>query len=78
MSIVATFTPASCRAVLAFCILHFAFLMSPSLEALITLQHLETQIAEAKAVMAGQPQRLADADARLNDRARRSRPRRSG
>lgn len=41
--------------------------MSPSLESLIKLQHLETQIAEAKAVMAGHPQRLAAADARLHD-----------
>lgn len=41
--------------------------MSPSLESLIKLQHLETQIAEAKAVMAGHPQRLAAADTRLHD-----------
>jgi predicted nucleic acid-binding Zn-ribbon protein len=39
--------------------------MSPSLDALIKLQHLETQIAEAKSVIAAHPQRLADADARL-------------
>jgi predicted nucleic acid-binding Zn-ribbon protein len=32
---------------------------------LIKLQHLETQIAEAKSVIAAHPQRLADADARL-------------
>jgi predicted nucleic acid-binding Zn-ribbon protein len=42
------------------------FLMSPALESLIKLQHLETQIAEAKAVIAGHPARLAEADARLN------------
>jgi predicted nucleic acid-binding Zn-ribbon protein len=41
--------------------------MSPSLESLITLQHLETQIAEAKAAIAAHPQRLADADARLSE-----------
>jgi uncharacterized protein len=41
--------------------------MSPALESLIKLQHLETQIAEAKAVMAAHPQRLADADARLSE-----------
>ena len=40
--------------------------MSPSLEALIKLQHLDTQIAEAKAVIAAHPQRLAAADARLS------------
>ena len=38
--------------------------MSPALESLIKLQHLETQIAEAKAIMAGHPQRLAEADER--------------
>jgi len=41
--------------------------MSPSLESLIRLQHLEAQIAEAKAIAAAQPQRLADADARLGE-----------
>ena len=41
--------------------------MSPALESLIKLQHLETQIAEAKVVIAAHPQRLADADARLNE-----------
>jgi predicted nucleic acid-binding Zn-ribbon protein len=41
--------------------------MSPSLESLIKLQHLETQIAEAKAVIAAHPQQLAAADVRLND-----------
>jgi len=41
--------------------------MSPSLDSLVRLQHLETQIAEAKAVMAAHPQRLAAADTRLND-----------
>ena len=40
-------------------------LMSPDLERLIKLQHLETQIAEARQVIAAHPQRLADADARL-------------
>ena len=40
--------------------------MSPSLEALIKLQHLETQIAEATSIIAAHPQRLAQADARLN------------
>jgi len=39
--------------------------MSPSLESLIKLQHLETQIAEAKSAIAAHPQRVADADARL-------------
>src|SRR5688572_8812292 len=41
--------------------------MSPSLESLIKLQHVETQLAEAKAVIAAHPQRLAEADARLNE-----------
>src|SRR5689334_9305244 len=41
--------------------------MSPALEALIKLQHLDTQIAEARAVVAAHPQQLAAADARLND-----------
>jgi predicted nucleic acid-binding Zn-ribbon protein len=41
--------------------------MSPSLDALVKLQHLETQIAEAKGVIAAHPQRLADADTRLNE-----------
>jgi predicted nucleic acid-binding Zn-ribbon protein len=41
--------------------------MSPDLDRLITLQHLETQIAEAKGVITAHPQRLADADARLGD-----------
>src|SRR5204863_290888 len=49
----------------AFCILRSALLMSPSLESLIKLQHLETQIAEAKSAIAAHPQRVADADARL-------------
>jgi predicted nucleic acid-binding Zn-ribbon protein len=39
--------------------------MSPELERLINLQHLETQIAEAKAAIAAYPRRLAEADARL-------------
>ena len=41
--------------------------MSPSLERLITLQHLESTIADAKQKIASYPQRLADADARLSD-----------
>ena len=41
--------------------------MSPSLDALVKLQHLETQIAEAKGVIAAHPQRLADADTRLGE-----------
>jgi predicted nucleic acid-binding Zn-ribbon protein len=40
--------------------------MSPALEALINLQHLETRIAEARAVIAAHPGRLAAADARLS------------
>jgi predicted nucleic acid-binding Zn-ribbon protein len=39
--------------------------MSPELDRLIKLQHLETTIAEAKAAIASHPQRLAEADARL-------------
>jgi len=39
--------------------------MSPALESLIKLQHLETQIAEARAAIVAHPQRLADADTRL-------------
>ena len=39
--------------------------MSPDLNRLIQLQHLETTIAEARATIAAHPQRLADADARL-------------
>ena len=41
--------------------------MSPDLDRLITLQHLENTIAEARAAIAAHPQRLADADARLAD-----------
>ncbi len=41
--------------------------MSPDLERLIQLQHLETVIAEAKASITLQPQRLAALDARLNE-----------
>ena len=40
--------------------------MSPDLDRLIKLQHLETMIAEAKAAIAAHPQRLAEADARLD------------
>lgn len=39
--------------------------MSPDLERLIKLQHLESTIAEGKQKIAAYPQRLADADARL-------------
>src|SRR5262245_2563893 len=45
--------------------------MSPDLDRLIKLQHLETTIAEARAAIAAHPQRLADADARL-DAAKRT------
>jgi predicted nucleic acid-binding Zn-ribbon protein len=41
--------------------------MSPDLQRLIKLQQLESTIADAKATIAAHPQRLADADARLND-----------
>jgi predicted nucleic acid-binding Zn-ribbon protein len=41
--------------------------MSPALEYLIKLQHLETQIAEAKAAIAAHPQKLLDADTRLSE-----------
>src|SRR5678816_3626390 len=40
--------------------------MSPDLQRLIKLQQLESTIADAKATIAADPQRLADADARLN------------
>src|SRR3954471_10685946 len=40
--------------------------MSPALESLVRLQHVETQIAEAKSAIATHPQRVADADARLS------------
>ena len=39
--------------------------MSPALESLIKLQHLETQIAEARAAIVAHPKRLADAETRL-------------
>jgi predicted nucleic acid-binding Zn-ribbon protein len=39
--------------------------MSPDLEHLIQLQHLESRAAEAKGTIAAHPQRLADLDARL-------------
>jgi uncharacterized protein len=39
--------------------------MSPELERLIQLQHLESTIADARARIAAHPQRLAEADARL-------------
>jgi predicted nucleic acid-binding Zn-ribbon protein len=41
--------------------------MSPDLERLIQLQHLETIIAEARAGIALHPQKLAALDARLNE-----------
>lgn len=41
--------------------------MSPALESLIKLQHLETQIAEAKTAIAAHPRRVAEADARLDE-----------
>ena len=41
--------------------------MSPDLEHLIELQHAESAIADARARIAGHPQRLAAADAKLND-----------
>jgi uncharacterized protein len=40
--------------------------MSPDLDKLIRLQHLDSQIAEARQAIASHPQRLADADARLD------------
>jgi uncharacterized protein len=39
--------------------------MSPELERLIQLQHLESAIADARARIAAHPQRVAEADARL-------------
>jgi hypothetical protein len=41
--------------------------MSPDLQRLIKLQQLESTIADARATIATHPQRLADADARLNE-----------
>src|ERR671915_39684 len=41
--------------------------MSPDLQRLIKLQQLESTIANARATIASHPQRLADADTRLND-----------
>jgi len=41
--------------------------MLPDLERLIKLQHLESAIEEAKRTIASQPERLAAADARLNE-----------
>jgi uncharacterized protein len=41
--------------------------MSPDLQRLIKLQQLESTIADARATITGYPQRLADADARLNE-----------
>jgi predicted nucleic acid-binding Zn-ribbon protein len=39
--------------------------MSPDLDRLIKLQHLDTRIAEARQTIASHPQRLAETDARL-------------
>ena len=41
--------------------------MSPDLQRLIKLQQLESTIADARATIASHPQRLADADTRLNE-----------
>jgi len=41
--------------------------MSPDLQRLIKLQQFDSTIADAKATIASHPQRLADADTRLND-----------
>ena len=41
--------------------------MSPDLQRLIKLQQLESTLAHARATIAAHPQRLADADARLNE-----------
>ena len=44
--------------------------MSPQLDRLIKLQKLESTITEARAAIASHPQRLADADTRLDDSRR--------
>jgi predicted nucleic acid-binding Zn-ribbon protein len=44
--------------------------MSPQLEGLIKLQQLESTITDARATIASHPQRLADADARLDESQR--------
>src|SRR5215208_5189081 len=41
--------------------------MSPDLDRLIKLQHLDNQIADARQRIAAHPQRLADTEARLNE-----------
>jgi predicted nucleic acid-binding Zn-ribbon protein len=41
--------------------------MSPDLDRLIKLQHLDTAIAAARLKIASHPERIAEADARLND-----------
>ena len=41
--------------------------MSPDLDRLIKLQHLDTAIAGARAQIASHPERIADADARLDE-----------
>jgi predicted nucleic acid-binding Zn-ribbon protein len=45
--------------------------MSPDLDRLIKLQHLDTTIENARRTIAAHPQRLADAEARLNDAKQR-------
>jgi hypothetical protein len=45
--------------------------MSPDLERLIKLQHLDTTIDNARRTIAAHPQRLADADARLDEARKR-------
>lgn len=46
------------------------FVMSPELDRLITLQQLESTVADARAAIAAHPQRLADADRRLDEAKR--------
>jgi predicted nucleic acid-binding Zn-ribbon protein len=41
--------------------------MSPDLDRLITLQHLDSRILDARQAIAAHPQRLAEADTRLTD-----------
>src|SRR5687768_6220017 len=41
--------------------------MSPDLDKLVRLQHLDSQISDARQHLAAHPQRLAEADARLSD-----------
>ena len=44
--------------------------MSPELQSLVQLQHLDTLIADAKATIAAHPARIADADARIQEAER--------